>query len=263
MDLIIVGAGRAGGSIALAAAAAGHRLVGVATNHPTDEYGPRLDLAGEFPEADAALVCVRDDQVGPLVEKLAGNTNRVSVVAHVSGFLPTTVLNELQGPSTEVGGFHPLQTLPDPQSGAAALKGSYVGIGGNELARDTLTHLGISLGMKPFLIDDELRPLYHAAAAAAANFVVTALTTSADLFEAADLDPEVAEPLVRQVVQNVFESGGRESLTGPIARGDTETVIGHLVAAHEVSEAVGKQFRLLAEATAILAGRTSEVENWK
>ncbi|REK23950.1 MAG: DUF2520 domain-containing protein, partial [Actinobacteria bacterium] len=134
---------------------------------------------------------------------------------------------------------------------------------GDDLARDTLTHLGLSLGMKPFRLDDSIRPLYHAAAAAAANFVVTALTTSADLFQAAQIDAAVAEPLVLRVVHNVFESGGRESLTGPIARGDTETVVGHLVAAHDVSEEVGRQYRLMAEATAILAGRFNEVRDWK
>jgi predicted short-subunit dehydrogenase-like oxidoreductase (DUF2520 family) len=65
------------------------------------------------------------------------------------------------------------------------------------------------------------------------------------------------------VVKNVFEVGARSALTGPIARGDTETIVGHLVAAHQVSDSVGQQFRLLAEATAILAGRYGEVENWK
>jgi predicted short-subunit dehydrogenase-like oxidoreductase (DUF2520 family) len=138
-----------------------------------------------------------------------------------------------------------------------------VGIEGDELAYDTLTHFGLSLGMHPFRLSDQVRPLYHAAAAAAANFVVTALATSADLLDAADIETEVTKPLVNQVVKNVFEVGARSALTGPIARGDTETVVGHLVAAHQVSDSVGQQFRLLAEATAILAGRYSEVENWK
>jgi predicted short-subunit dehydrogenase-like oxidoreductase (DUF2520 family) len=70
-------------------------------------------------------------------------------------------------------------------------------------------------------------------------------------------------PLVERVVENVFERGARSSLTGPIERGDTDTVVGHLVAAREVSEPIGLQFRLLAEATAILAGRYAEVESWK
>jgi len=116
--------------------------------------------------------------------------------------------------------------------------------------------------MRTFHLRDEHRPAYHAAAAAAANFIVTSLATSADLFDSAEVDPEVVRPLVDQIVSNVFAGEPSDALTGPIERGDLETVIGHLTAAHEVSEEVGAQFRLLAEATAIRAGRREEMRLW-
>jgi predicted short-subunit dehydrogenase-like oxidoreductase (DUF2520 family) len=263
MRVVIIGPGRAGGSIALAAIAVGHEIVGVASNNEDQRFGPSVSLNLPLPEADLALICVRDDQIESVAGEMADSTAGISVVAHVSGFVPTTVLNPLAARGVSIGGFHPLQTLPDPARGAAALPGSYVGISGDELAEDTLIHFGVSLGMEPFHLEDAVRPLYHAASAAAANFVATALATASDLYDAAKIDPSVASPLVTRVVRNVFDSGGRQSLTGPIARGDTDTVIGHLVAAHEVSESVGKQFRLMAEATAILAGRFDEVKDWK
>lgn len=260
MNLNIIGPGRAGGSITLAASAAGHRIVGVASRSGAEDFGPVFSIAN-LPDADLLLICVPDDQIDSVVESLEGNVH-TPVVAHISGFVPTTALSPLAS-TASIGGFHPLQTLPTPEKGATSLAGAYVGIAGDELAYDTLTHLGLSLGMIPFHLDDTIRPLYHAAAAAAANFVVTALATSTDLLDAADIDSEVMRPLVARVVQNVFEVGARSALTGPIARGDTETVVGHLVAAHQVSSSVGQQFRLLAEATAILAGRYAEVKNWK
>lgn len=263
MRLIVVGPGRAGGSLALAATRAGHEIAGVVSNHSNPGYGPRIAGDSPLPDADVALICVRDDQIETVVDEISGRVGEVTVVAHVSGFAPTTILNPLAAEGPSLGGFHPLQSLPDPERGSRALAGAHVGIGGDVLARDTLTHLASSLDMVPFRLEDEVRPLYHAASAAAANFVVTALTTAADLYEAARIDPDVASPLVEQVVRNVFSTGGRASLTGPIARGDTDTVVGHLVAAHEVSEAVGRQFRLMAEATAILAGRYDEVRDWK
>jgi len=259
MRLNIIGAGRAGGSIALASRAAGHEVVGVVSRTGKTGFGPPASYS-DLPEADLLLICVPDDQIEAVVDDLAGSPPD-QVIAHVSGFVPTTVLSRLASVSS-VGGFHPLQTLPDPVVGSASLAGAFVGIEGDELAFDTLTHFGLSLGMQPFRLSDQVRPLYHAAAAAAANFVVTALATSADLLDAAEIDSGVTRPLVDQVVRNVFEVGARAALTGPIARGDTETVVGHLVAAHQVSDSVGQQFRLLAEATAILAGRYSEVENW-
>ncbi len=142
--------------------------------------------------------------------------------------MPVLVLHHLQEQGTAVGGFHPLQTLPDALSGADALAGSFVGIDGDPLALDILAHLAASLEMEPFRLEDTARPAYHAAAAAAANFVVTSLAVSADLFQSAGIDPRVSRPLVERVVANVFEKGAGPSLTGPIARGDIETVVGHL-----------------------------------
>ncbi len=263
MRLVIVGPGRAGGSIARAARDAQHEIVGVVSRSGDERFGPHLAVGESLPPADLVLICVKDDQVDAVATSMAGKLGEASVVAHVSGFVPVTALRPLTSPGVSLGGFHPLQTLPDPERGAAALAGSFVGIGGEELAQDTLIHFAISLGMTPFDLDDAVRPLYHAASAAAANFVATALATASDLYTAAGIEPSVAAPLVSRVVDNVFAAGGRESLTGPIARGDTDTVIGHLVAAHQVSESVGKQFRLMAEATAILAGRFNEVKDWK
>lgn len=262
MRLIIVGPGRAGGAMGLAAEAAGHELVGVLSRRPTDRW-ETLAWDEPLPEADVALVAVRDEAIAEVAERIAPHVSDVGVVAHLSGFTPVLVLHEIQERGTAVGGFHPLQSLPDPETGARALEGSYVGIDGDPLAVDVLTHLATSLGMEPFRLDDTARPAYHAAAAAAANFVVTSLAVSADLFESAHIDPRVSRPLVETAVANVFDKGSAASLTGPIARGDIETVIGHLEAAHEVSSHVGRQFRLIAEATAIRAGREEDLHRWK
>jgi predicted short-subunit dehydrogenase-like oxidoreductase (DUF2520 family) len=263
MRLVIVGPGRAGTAIALASERAGHDIVGVLSRRLVDLPWPSLSWEDQLPEADVGLLAVRDDAIADVSHRIAPNVAPVGVVAHLSGFVPVLALHHLQARGTAVGGFHPLQTLPDGETGAAALAGSYVGVGGDPLALDTLAHLASTLGMTHFQLDDTARPAYHAAAAAAANFVVASLGLSADLFESARIDPGVSRPLVERVVANVFERGAAASLTGPIARGDVETVVGHLTAAHEVSEYVGRQFRLMAEATAIRAGREEDLRRWK
>jgi predicted short-subunit dehydrogenase-like oxidoreductase (DUF2520 family) len=163
----------------------------------------------------------------------------------------------------EIGGFHPLQTLPDPERGADALSAAFVGIGGGPEATPVLTELAESLGMTPFPLDDESRPAYHAAASAASNFVITALATAGDLMMEARIDPIVTRPLVEQAVANLYELTSETPLTGPIARGDVKTVTGQLGAANDVSEAVGEQYRLMAEATAIRAGRKDDIPLWR
>lgn len=262
MRLIIVGLGRAGGAMALAAHTAGHEVVGVLSRRPAERW-EALDWDSPLPEADVALIAVRDEAIAEVATRIAPHVSEVGVVAHLSGFTPVLVLREIQERGTAAGGFHPLQSLPDPETGARALAGSFVGIDGDPLAVDVLTHLASSLGMESFRLDDTARPAYHAAAAAAANFVVTSLAVSGDLFESASIDPRVSRPLVERAVANVFDKGAASSLTGPIARGDIETVIGHLEAAHQVSSHVGRQFRLIAEATAIRAGREEDLHRWK
>lgn len=261
MRLVIVGPGRAGGSIAIAAARVGHQISGVLSRSGESGFGPPVPAGTPFPDADLLLIAVRDEAIAEIADDLAERAASIPVAAHLSGFVPLTALRPLAEEGTSIGGFHPLQTLPDPERGADALAGSFVGIDGDALALDTLTHLASSLGMEPFRLDDTIRPAYHAAAAAASNFVLTALATSGDLFESAGVDSRVARPLVERAVANFFDQGA-QTLTGPIARADTETVIGHLEAARTVSEDVGRQFRLMAEATAIRAGRPDEVGRW-
>ena len=261
MRLMIVGPGRAGGSIAIAATRAGHVISGVLSRSGDTSFGPLIPADAPLPESDLLLIAVRDDAIAEVAEDLADRAGSIAVAAHLSGFVPLTALRSLAEKGLSIGGFHPLQTLPDPERGADALAGSYVGIDGDAFALDTLTHLASSLGMEPFRLDDTIRPAYHAAAAAASNFVVTALATAGDLFDSAGVDPRVARPLVERAVANFYDQGSL-ALTGPIARADTDTVIGHLEAARTVSEDVGRQFRLMAEATAIRAGRTDEIGRW-
>jgi len=262
VKLIFVGPGRAGGSLALAASRVGHRIVGV-LSRSDQPYGPDLRWDQPLPEADLLLITVTDGAIEEVAQRLAPRVDSIRAAAHVSGFTPITALGSLAAAGVVTGGFHPLQTLPDPERGAAALHGAYVGIGGDSTARATLEDLARSLGMTSFTLRDEARPGYHAGAAAASNFVITALATAGDLMRAAGVEAEVARPLVEQTVANVFEAGAPSSLTGPIARGDTATVIGQLAAAAAVSEDVGDQYRLMAEATAIRAGRRGDTQSWR
>jgi predicted short-subunit dehydrogenase-like oxidoreductase (DUF2520 family) len=263
LRLVVIGPGRAGGALAIAATRAGHQVVGVLSRGPATEYGPALEWDEPLPEADIALVTVRDDAIGEVVDRLRGHMGAVAVAAHASGFTPISTLRPLLSDGVAIGGLHPLQTLPDPVRGAQALSGSYAAIDGDPLAVDALSHFAGSIGLIPFRLEDGSRPAYHAAAAASSNFVTTALALAADLFDSAAVDAAVARPLVEQVVANVFEGGPGSALTGPIARGDIETVIGHLTAARDVSPEVGRQFSLMAEATAIRAGREEDLQRWR
>lgn len=262
MRLVVVGPGRAGGSIALAAARFGHEVVAVMSRTGEARYGPPRTLEEGIPDCDLALIAVRDDAIEEVSTHLAGREPRCRVAAHLSGFSPVTALVALGDAGVAIGGLHPLQTLPDPERGAEAIPGSFAGVGGDHAAVDVVARFAESLGMTTFSLPDSSRPGYHAAAAAASNFVVTALATASDLLGAAGIEARVMRPLVEQVVANSLDDDPDKALTGPIARGDTETVKGQLAAAAAVSPELGEQFRLMAQATAVRAGRAEEVPEW-
>ena len=252
----IIGPGRAGGALAIAARAAGHHLAAVVTGPSGAVPATVADRVvepsrlSEIP-VDLTIVAVRDDDIAGVASRLAQLRPPTDATVHLSGFTSVTALGDGLGAT---GSFHPLQTLPAPEAGARALAGSHVAVTTrSERLRNLLFELATDLGMKAFELSDERKPAYHAAAAAAANHVVEALAVAEDLFRAASVDPVVAQPLTRRVVDNVFEMGALASLTGPVARGDIGTVRGHLASADAIG--AGREFRLLTEALALRAGQ--------
>jgi len=252
MDLLIVGPGRAGGSIVGAAREAGHRIVGVLSRSETD-LEPVLGWDEPLPPADLGIVAVSDTAITEVARRLRPVWHGGSPVVHLSGFTTVEALAPL-GDVAAVGSFHPLQTFPDAEQGARSLSGAWAAVTADEPLAGLLRDFARSLGMRPFALADGSKPLYHAAASAGANYVVETLAVAADLLDAAGVPLEALQPLTRQVVDNVFRLGPQASLTGPIARRDLVTVAGQQRAADSVSEDLGRQFRYLSQATALRAG---------
>ena len=111
-------------------------------------------------------------------------------------------------------------------------------------ARERALWLAATLGLRPFELADDARPLYHAGAAVASNFLVTLQRAATRLFEDAGAPPEALVPLMRRTIENGFE------LTGPIARGDWATVDSHLAAIRAAEPELEELYATLAEATA-------------
>jgi predicted short-subunit dehydrogenase-like oxidoreductase (DUF2520 family) len=260
LRIIVAGPGRAGGSILLAAAAAGHRIAGVLARRPeaVPPGMPALAWERPLPPCDLLVVAVRDGAIAEVALRLAGLRPSFEVACHLSGFTPAAALDRL---GSRVGSLHPLQTLPDPERGAAALTGAWAAISsGDPRAADLLGGFARSLGMRPFPLDDHRKAAYHAASAAASNYVVEALAVAADLFGEAGVPFAAARPLTEAVVRNVFDGGAGSALTGPVARADLATVSGHLAAARAVSPSLGRQVAALIEATALRAGTQDRIE---
>jgi predicted short-subunit dehydrogenase-like oxidoreductase (DUF2520 family) len=164
-------------------------------------------------DGELRLLCVPDRAIA----EVARGIEPGPWVAHVSGGTPLRALE----PHARRFSLHPLQTLT-LRRGPEQLDGAWGAITAeSEEARSRGLWLAETLGLRPFVLADDERGLYHAGAAIASNFLVTLYRTAAKLFEEAGAPPAALLPLMTRTIENGFE------LTGPIARGDWETVERH------------------------------------
>ena len=193
--------------------------------------------AGREPLADADLVllAVPDSAIA----EVAGQVPIGPWVAHVSG---ATSLRALE-PHTRRFSLHPLQTL-SRERGPEQLDGAWAAVTAEtDEARGVAGWLADELGLHPFDLADADKPLYHAGAAIASNFLVTLHQAAARLLEESHAPPEALLPLMTRTIENGFV------LTGPIARGDWSTVEAHLDALEQRAPDLIPLYRALAEAT--------------
>jgi predicted short-subunit dehydrogenase-like oxidoreductase (DUF2520 family) len=257
MNIQIHGAGRAGGAFALAAARAGHHIVGIASR--TDAHAERLSrlVPVEAGEPDLRIIAVRDDAIEGVAMDLAGGPPTATV--HLSGALGVSVLESIASNGTPTGAFHPLQSLPDAETGAASLPGSWIAVTAEEPLASTLEGFARSIGCHPFRVEDDAKPMYHAAASAVANFTVACLGIGEKLFDEAGVPFVAAQPLVHSVVANAFALGPSSAMTGPIARGDVQTVERQMRAVRRSDPGISDAFTDMARATAAFSGAPDAV----
>jgi predicted short-subunit dehydrogenase-like oxidoreductase (DUF2520 family) len=187
-------------------------------------------------DAELHLLCVPDAAIADVAR---GLTPGHGWVAHVSGATPLSALD----PHQRRFSMHPLQTFTRAR-GPEQLDGAFAAVSGE--SDEALAHgyeLARTLGLVPFELDDAKRPLYHAGAAIASNYLVTLYRAAAALAESSGAPPEALVPLMRRTIENGFE------LTGPIERGDWETVEAHRAAIREVRPDLEPLYDVLADAT--------------
>lgn len=243
--IVVVGRGRLGGAILSAGAAAGLTMTGAG----------RDDLAAVAAGAEVALLCVPDAEIAAACEALVAAEPEIRFVGHTSGATGLDRIEAARRAGAGTFSLHPLQTVPDAEAGLVGAPAAISGSGDEPLAlaRD----LAELLGMRPFELTEDSRAAYHAAASIASNFLVALESSAVELLTAAgvaDADGarELLAPLVLRSAANWAERGP-DALTGPIARGDEETVERHLAAIDGVAPELLGLYRALAERTRAVA----------
>ena len=216
------------------------------------------------------LLAVPDRVLAEVAHELAmaGPAPRGCAALHVSGALSADVLAPLHAAGYAVGSLHPLQTLADPWDGIRRLMGASFAVAGEPTAIAAARRLVRALDGRDFVVVNRDRPVYHAAAVFASNYVVALADTAIRLFEEAgvpsDRAPEAVLSLMRGALDNLEHLGVTSGLTGPLARGDVDTVRMHLARLsaedRQLYCALGRRTLAIARAAGLTDERAEELE---
>ncbi len=309
MDLAVLGAGRVGTALAVLWRRAGHRVVAVSGGSATPERAaehlpgvPVRDNVAAARDAGVVVIATPDGAIAGACEELAraGAVGPGVAVAHVSGATGLDALTAARSAGASTLSIHPLQTCPTVEAAIARIPGA--GFAVTSETEDGLElgeRLAIDAGGRPFRLADEVKPLYHAAAVFASNYLVTVTAIAHDLEIAAGVEDPAAllGPLQEATLANVERAGpgspwprspttsrsppasrtrrvaraategdARERgaadpprLTGPAVRGDAATVARNLEALAERAPHAVRPYVALADLALELAARSGRL----
>ena len=271
MDLAVVGAGRVGTSLAVLWRRAGHRIVAVAGGAATPERAARflpevpvLDAIGTAKGAEVVVIATPDAAIGRVCEEMAtaGALDAANAVVHASGATGLDALATAAAVGASTLSIHPLQTCPTVEAGVERIPGSTFAVtAGDDDGYALGEGLAKDAGGNPVRIDDERKPLYHAAAVFASNYLVTVTALAEELGLAAGIQDPIAAfaPLQEATLANIARVGPEEALTGPAVRGDAITLQRNLEALERYAPDAVRSYVVLADLALALAERSGRV----
>jgi predicted short-subunit dehydrogenase-like oxidoreductase (DUF2520 family) len=264
----IVGTGRVAQAFGRLLAEAGHPPVAVGGRTPAHAeraasfIGPTVKVLRirDVPAvADRVVIAVSDQAIGAAADELALSTFSLDVALHTSGAHGPELLSVLAERGAACGVLHPLQTIADRSLGVKALRGASYGIGGDAAAVEWAEQVVAIAGGTALRIAPTGFASYHAGAVMASNAVVAAVDAAVVLLGAAGVDRIAAlraiRPLCLTSAGNALDLGPEAALTGPVQRGDAETIRIHRAALDAAPRYVADLYRAASRALLDIARR--------
>ncbi|MEW6214416.1 MAG: DUF2520 domain-containing protein [Nitrospirota bacterium] len=241
----IIGAGVVGTAIGYLLKESGYHIVGIASRTLKSakkakefigEGDVSTDLGSTAKKADIVFITTSDNAIEDVCNRVAleEGFNPGAVVFHTCGALSSEILRAARKNGASIVSLHPLQSLASVKEAVKNLPGSYFCIEGDETALSVAREIVKAIDGREFTIEADKKPLYHAGASVASNFLVATVRFGLELFEAAGIGSQdslnALMPLIKGTVKNIETLGIPSALTGPISRGDTGVIEDHLKA---------------------------------
>ena len=269
----IIGAGRVGASVGYLLHRAGYPVVTVAARTAASAEKaaafigagePTIDVVKAASQADIVFITTSDGAIKNVCDTIAagGGLKAGSLVVHMFGAQSLDLLATARAAGAWRAVIHPLQSVPSPAQGIKNLPGSYFRTEADAESAATAHELvkalgGVELVMAKWSPDKDSAALYHAGAIAVSNYFVALVDYGLQFYQALGADKQetlkALLPLIKGTLRNIEALGTTEALTGPIARGDVETVKGHLDAMRKRTPELMGLYKELAKQTVAVA----------
>jgi len=251
MDISIIGGGRLGTNLGFALTKRGFLIKAISckslssAKESVNFVGQGIPLANNVECASLGnliFICVPDREIEKVSKELSSSelTWKGRYVFHCSGLLTSDALSSLKEKNAYVASFHPIQSFSQKKPIEDKFKGIYLGLEGDKEALDLAKKIVEKLEAKYLIISKENKALYHTACTVASNFFVVLLDIATELLKEAGISQELAFnslfPLVKGTMENIEKYGIKKALTGPLVRGDLDTIHAHIKALKDKPE---------------------------
>jgi len=240
-SISIIGAGKVAWSLTKALAEADYEIGTIISRsiHSAKALAKRFEncrFSAEYPDAlnsGLIFISVNDEQISSVAESVAALNKDLSSVTfiHLSGSQNIEVLKPLKNKGGSTASLHIMQTFPSKRP--VEIRGCFSAVETeNEAAAKMLSGLAENLGLKPFRISSEGKVFYHLMGVFASNMLVSNYSDADNLFAMTwnkDINAkELLKPIMQKTLDNLLAKGTVASLSGPVERGDEQTIKNHI-----------------------------------